>query len=93
MKKLTKRQQEIFDFIKGFIQKHGWAPTHREIAKHFGFTVVAAYNTVHAIRRKGFIDFAENMPRSIKIKEPLTFYCASVASPDGRVTGISREVK
>ena len=42
---LTKRQQEIFDFIKRYSAKHGYPPTVRDIGKAIGLT---SASTVHA---------------------------------------------
>ena len=41
---LTKRQKEILDFITGFIEERGYAPSFEEIAKAFGYSSLA---TVH----------------------------------------------
>ena len=37
LKPLTKRQQEIFDFILNCMAVNGAPPTRVEIAEHFGF--------------------------------------------------------
>ena len=42
---LTKRQQEIFDFIKRYSAKYGYPPTVRDIGKAVG---LASSSTVHA---------------------------------------------
>ena len=42
---LTKRQQEIFDFIKRYSAKSGYPPTVRDIGKAVG---LASSSTVHA---------------------------------------------
>ena len=42
---LTKRQQEIFDFIKKYSAKYGYPPTVRDIGKAIGLT---SSSTVHA---------------------------------------------
>ena len=42
---LTKRQQEIFDFIKHYSTKYGYPPTVRDIGKAVG---LASSSTVHA---------------------------------------------
>ena len=42
---LTKRQQEIFDFIKRYSAEHGYPPTVRDIGKAIGLT---SSSTVHA---------------------------------------------
>ena len=44
-KDLTKRQQEIFDFIKRYSARHGYPPTVRDIGKAVG---LASSSTVHA---------------------------------------------
>jgi len=45
---LTKRQQEIFDFIKRYSAEHGYPPTVRDIGKAIGLT---SSSTVHATCR------------------------------------------
>src|SRR3954463_872442 len=42
---LTKRQREIFDFIKTYSARHGYPPTVRDIGKAIGLT---SSSTVHA---------------------------------------------
>ena len=42
---LTKRQQEIFDFIRRYSAKYGYPPTVRDIGKAVG---LASSSTVHA---------------------------------------------
>ena len=42
---LTKRQQEIFDFVKRYAGEHGYPPTVRDIGKAIGLT---SSSTVHA---------------------------------------------
>jgi repressor LexA len=65
---LTKRQKEILDFITGFIEERGYAPSFEEIAKAFGYSSLA---TVHEhlsnLERKGYIRKAYNESRSIEM--------------------------
>ena len=42
---LTKRQKEILDFLKTFIEDNGYAPSFEEICSAFGYT--SARHTVH----------------------------------------------
>ncbi|MBD0338906.1 MAG: repressor LexA, partial [Thermoleophilia bacterium] len=42
---LTGRQQEIFDFLVGYQEQHGYPPTVREIGEAVG---LASPSTVHA---------------------------------------------
>ena len=65
---LTKRQKEILDFINGFIDEHGYAPSFEEIAHSFGYSSLA---TVHEhlsnLERKGYIRKSYNESRSIEM--------------------------
>jgi len=64
---LTKRQKEILDYITGFIEDQGYAPSFEEIAKAFGYSSLA---TVHEhlsnLERKGYIRKSYNESRSIE---------------------------
>ena len=65
---LTKRQKEILDYITGFIDDHGYAPSFEEIARSFGYSSLA---TVHEhlsnLERKGYIRKSYNESRSIEM--------------------------
>ncbi len=65
---LTKRQKEILDFIHGFIEEQGYAPSFEEIARAFGYSSLA---TVHEhlsnLERKGYIRKSYNESRSIEM--------------------------
>jgi repressor LexA len=65
---LTKRQKEILDFITGFIEERGYAPSFEEIAHSFGYSSLA---TVHEhlsnLERKGYIRKSYNESRSIEM--------------------------
>ena len=41
---LTRRQREIYDFIREFVTRKGYSPSLEEIGAHFGLSSVA---TVH----------------------------------------------
>ncbi|MFO8065834.1 MAG: transcriptional repressor LexA [Spirochaetia bacterium] len=69
MKDITKRQQEVLTFIKGFVSRHKYPPTIREIATNFGISVKGAYDHVKAIERKGYIRLNTNRSRTIEILE------------------------
>ncbi|HIF5902329.1 TPA: DNA-binding protein [Raoultella ornithinolytica] len=72
--KLTPRQQEVFDLLVAFIQKHGYPPTARELSNLIGAASPnATAEHLRALRRKGAITIAPNMSRGISIvgnKEP-----------------------
>ena len=65
---LTKRQQEIFDFIKRYSAKHGYPPTVRDIGKAVG---LASSSTVHAhlanLEKLGLLRRDPTKPRAIEL--------------------------
>src|SRR4051812_37332801 len=75
--KLTKRQQEIFDFIRRYSAKHGYPPTVRDIGKAIGLT---SSSTVHAhlanLEKLGLLRRDPTKPRALellnKAKEAVT---------------------
>lgn len=67
MKNLTKRQSEVLDFIKVFIESHKYPPTIREIAGNFEISVKGAYDHVKALEKKDVISCDTNRSRAIEI--------------------------
>lgn len=67
MKTLTKRQQEVLDFIASYIDAHAYPPTIREIAEHFEISVKGAYDHVKALEKKGKLHIGENRSRTLEI--------------------------
>jgi repressor LexA len=67
-KDLTKRQQEIFDFIKKYSAKYGYPPTVRDIGKAVG---LASSSTVHAhlanLEKIGLLRRDPTKPRAIEL--------------------------
>src|SRR5437763_13541629 len=66
--KLTKRQQEIFDFVKRYSAKHGYPPTVRDIGKAIGLT---SSSTVHAhlsnLEKLGLLRRDPTKPRALEL--------------------------
>src|SRR3712207_4952560 len=65
---LTKRQQEIFDFIKKYSAKYGYPPTVRDIGKAVG---LASSSTVHAhlanLEKVGLLRRDPSKPRALEL--------------------------
>jgi len=65
---LTKRQQEIFDYIKRYSAQHGYPPTVRDIGKAVG---LASSSTVHAhlanLEKLGLLRRDPSKPRAIEL--------------------------
>jgi DNA modification methylase len=65
---LTKRQKQILDYIKKYIEKNDYAPTLEEIRRHFRLSSIS---TVHQhlenLKTKGYLIRLDNQPRSIQL--------------------------
>ena len=65
---LTKRQQEIFDFVKRYAGEHGYPPTVRDIGRAIGLT---SSSTVHAhlsnLEKLGVLRRDPTKPRAIEV--------------------------
>lgn len=63
---ITPRQQRIFNFIRGYIQSNGVAPTIAEIGRQFQIRSSASVHAVLAIlEREGLIKKVPNVSRGI----------------------------
>lgn len=63
----TARQIEILRFVQTFIERAGYAPSRKEIADHFGFTVNAAQQHVKLLMKKGAIKQTPGVMRSLAV--------------------------
>jgi repressor LexA len=83
-KDLTKRQQEIFDFIKKYSAKYGYPPTVRDIGKAVG---LASSSTVHAhlanLEKVGLLRRDPSKPRAIEMLDKAVGAVKEVVSPSG----------
>jgi repressor LexA len=71
MHELTKRQQQIVDFIQRRQQTSGLTPSFQDIAEHFGFrspTTVADH--LRLIRQKGALASEPGRARSLRVLSP-----------------------
>ena len=66
--KLTKRQQEIFDFIKRYSARHGYPPTVRDIGKAIGLTSPSTVHThLHNLEKIGMLKRDPSRPRALEL--------------------------
>jgi repressor LexA len=64
---LTRRQREVFDFIRGFVHEHGYSPSLEEIGAAFGLSSVATvHKHVQHLVEKGYLRKAWNRSRSVE---------------------------
>jgi repressor LexA len=65
---MTRRQKEMFDYLRAYIAENGYAPTLEEIGRHFDLASLA---TVHKhlqnLERKGVIRRLPNQSRALEL--------------------------
>lgn len=66
MRQLTDRQKKVLDFIVSYVEKHGYSPSIRDIAKAFHITPRGAMMHLIALEKKGYISRSRKA-RSIKL--------------------------
>lgn len=63
---ITKKQQQVLDFITGYQKRKGYAPSLEEICKKFKIASVStAHFHVSKLRDLGYLEKEENKPRAI----------------------------
>ena len=83
-KELTKRQQEIYDFIRKYSSANGYPPTVRDIGKAVG---LASSSTVHAhlanLEKLGLLRRDPSKPRAMELLDRAADAVKSVVKPSG----------
>ncbi len=78
---LTKRQQEIFEFIKRYSSQHGYPPTVRDIGKAIGLTSSSTVHTHLAnLEKIGLLRRDPSKPRALEL---LVDKAKSAVGPSG----------
>ena len=67
MKELTRRQEEVLQFIAGYINTHAYSPTIREVAEHFTISVKGAHDHLTALKKKGLLKQGDKKPRTMEL--------------------------
>lgn len=70
MTDLTDRQKLVLRTIEAHIRKHGWAPTHRELATSLGMTQNGARDHIRALARKGYVEWRPDAARTLVVLRP-----------------------
>lgn len=66
--KLTKRQQQVLNYIRKHIEDYRFPPSFRDIAEAFGISGTAGVKChVVALQRKGYLDWSPRIARSFTI--------------------------
>jgi repressor LexA len=68
--RLTPRQRQILDWIRGYIDARGMPPTRAEIAAGLGFsTASSAEDHLQALARKGAVELIPGASRGLRVKD------------------------
>lgn len=66
---ITIKQKMVFDYIKEYIEKNGFAPSLEEIQKHFKLVSVStASYYINKLQKEGYLKKEAHQPRSITIQ-------------------------
>ncbi len=69
---LTRKQQQILDFILKWQRTQGTTPTYQEIADQFGFhSLNSVTGHVRLLRQKGYLEFEPGKARALRVTSPL----------------------
>lgn len=72
MSVFSRRTKSVYKAIKNYIEENGYPPTVREIGKKVGLKSPASVqNHINKLKRKGYIENKNDMPRTLKIKKDL----------------------
>ncbi len=67
---LTSKQQQVLDYIKGFFDEEGMAPTYQEIQEHFGFkSLGSVVDYVNYLKKAGYVTTNSNATRNLELIE------------------------
>jgi repressor LexA len=73
MHELTRKQQQVLDFILKCQRTEGATPTFQEIADQFGFrSLNSVTEHLRLLRQKGFLRSEAGKARSLRVTSPLT---------------------
>src|SRR6266496_4622705 len=86
--RLTARQRQIVDWIRGFIAANGMPPTRADIATGLGFsTPSSAEDHLQALARKGALEIVPGAARGLRLSEEADGPVQGTLPLVGRVAG------
>lgn len=65
---MTPKQMKVFEFVRGFIGRRGYAPSLAEIASHMGVCRVTARQYLQALERQGLVSRRRYGRRAIEVE-------------------------
>ncbi len=68
---LTRRQRQLLDFLKEYLDIHDYSPSFEEIAEHLNVSSLNGVSKhLRALEERGFIRRLSNQARSIQLRNP-----------------------
>ncbi len=68
LKSLTPKQKQVLEYIEAFSQEHGYAPSQKEIAAHFGFSSLGTVqNYLVRLQEAEFLQKTWNGKRTLRV--------------------------
>lgn len=65
---ITRRQKEVLDFLRNFVERCGYSPSFEEIAHGLGLSSLATvHKHINNLEKKGLLNRAHNRSRSIDV--------------------------
>ena len=79
---LTKRQSEILNFVKSFMQDYDYSPSYREIAEGMGLSSPATvHQHLQTLKSKGYLDLSSDTQRGIGLTSKVMQLSKSIELP------------
>ncbi len=79
---LTRRQRQVYDFIAGFVNAHGYSPSFEEIGDGLGLSSLATvHKHISNLEKKGLLRRDYNRSRSIDVLPPRGRMKQTMAAP------------
>ena len=75
---LTKKQKQIFDYIKKFIKENGYSPSIPEIGKRFKLANSTIHEHIENLKEKGYLNKDNYKARSINLFEKKEFVSITI---------------
>jgi repressor LexA len=70
---LTRRQHEIFLFLRSYFEEHGYAPSYREIMEHFNLASLGSvYAYIKILIEKNVVSMKKGSSRGLVLTEEIT---------------------
>jgi len=79
---LSKRQNEILQFITAYLTEHGYPPSYQEIADNFHLSSRATvHEHIQSLREKGYVELKEGVKRSLEPTKKFIDFAKSIFVP------------